>query len=60
MSDDSPLKDHRDIGRALDLFSFHDVAPGAPFWHPNGMIIFRELERYARAVNDETKTRCWW
>ncbi|MBI2039271.1 MAG: threonine--tRNA ligase [Candidatus Niyogibacteria bacterium] len=44
--------DHRDIGRELDLFSFHDVAPGAPFWHPNGMIVFRELERYARKIND--------
>ena len=49
-----PLRDHRDIGRELDLFSFHDVAPGAPFWHPNGMIIFRELERYARKLNDES------
>ncbi|MEK7567067.1 MAG: threonine--tRNA ligase, partial [Patescibacteria group bacterium] len=44
--------DHRDIGQKLDLFSFHDVAPGAPFWHPKGMIIFRELEKYARKVND--------
>ena len=47
--------DHRVIGQKLDLFSFHEVAPGAPFWHPKGMIIFRELERYARAINDREK-----
>ncbi|MEX2052945.1 MAG: threonine--tRNA ligase [Candidatus Paceibacterota bacterium] len=50
----TPLKltDHRDIGQQLDLFSFHEVAPGAPFWHPKGMIIFRELEKIAREIND--------
>lgn len=41
------------MGQQLDLFSFHDVAPGAPFWHHKGMVIFRELERYARTINDE-------
>jgi threonyl-tRNA synthetase len=46
-------KDHRELGRELDLFSFHEIAPGAPFWHHKGMIIFRELERYARTINDE-------
>ena len=46
-------KDHRELGRELDLFSFHEVAPGAPFWHHKGMVIFRELERYARKINDE-------
>ena len=45
--------DHRALGQQLDLFSFHEVAPGAPFWHHKGMIIFRELERYARKINDE-------
>ena len=49
---DEPRRDHRDIGRELDLFSFHDVAPGAPFWHHKGMVIFRELEKYAREIND--------
>lgn len=46
------LKDHREIGQALDLFSFHDIAPGAPFWHPKGMVIFKELERVAREINE--------
>ena len=45
-------RDHRDLGQELDLFSFHEIAPGAPFWHPKGMIIFRELEKYARSLND--------
>src|SRR3989344_4841089 len=45
-------RDHRVIGQNLDLFSFHETAPGAPFWHPKGMAIFRELEKYAREVND--------
>lgn len=45
-------RDHRELGQLLDLFSFQEIAPGAPFWHPNGMIIFRELENLARQIND--------
>ena len=54
MAENSPpkLTDHRDIGRELDLFSFHDVAPGAVFWHGKGMIIWRELEKYLREKLD--------
>ncbi|MBI4121632.1 MAG: threonine--tRNA ligase [Candidatus Ryanbacteria bacterium] len=44
--------DHRVIGQKLDLFSFHEIAPGAPFWHGHGMIIWRELEKYIRKLND--------
>lgn len=44
---------HQELGQKLGLFSFHDVAPGAPFWHAKGMTIFRELEKYARKLNDE-------
>lgn len=47
------MRDHRELGQLLDLFSFHEIAPGAPFWHPNGMIIFRELEKTAREMNDQ-------
>lgn len=43
-------KDHRDIGRDLGLFIFNDVAPGAPFWLPKGMIIFRELEKWLQKL----------
>lgn len=52
-NEETPKTDHRVIGQALDLFSFHDVSPGAPFWHPKGMMIFRTLEEYARKINDE-------
>ncbi|HXH81523.1 MAG TPA: threonine--tRNA ligase [Candidatus Tectomicrobia bacterium] len=45
-------RDHRRLGRELDLFDFYDVAPGAPFWLPNGMILVRELEKFAREQLD--------
>lgn len=51
MEQDKNYLDHRDIGRELDLFSFHEIAPGAPFWHNNGMIIFKELEKAIREIN---------
>jgi threonyl-tRNA synthetase len=41
-----PENDHRIIGHALDLYSFHDAAPGMPFFHNNGMIIINELLRF--------------
>src|SRR3989344_1299241 len=47
------MRDHREIGQALDLFSFQEIAPGAPFWHNNGFIIFKELEKYLREELDE-------
>jgi len=40
------------LGTQLDLYSFHEIAPGAPFWHPKGMIIFRELEKLIREALD--------
>ena len=46
-------RDHRKIGRELDLFSFHEEGPGFPFLHPNGMIIFNELLKYWREVHRE-------
>src|SRR5215467_10660544 len=45
-------RDHRKLGRELDLFDFYDVAPGAPFWLPGGMILMRELEKFARESLD--------
>src|SRR5512144_1584441 len=45
-------RDHRKLGRELDLFDFFDVAPGAPFWLPGGMVVVRELERFARESLD--------
>jgi threonyl-tRNA synthetase len=50
--EEAKKRDHRKLGRELDLFDFYDVAPGAPFWLPNGMILVRELERFARESLD--------
>src|SRR5215813_7091747 len=50
--EEAKKRDHRRLGRELDLFVFHDVAPGAPFWLPAGMVIFRELERFWLEVHD--------
>src|SRR5713101_2905137 len=46
--EEAKKRDHRKLGRELDLFDFYDIAPGAPFWLPNGMILVRELEKFAR------------
>ena len=43
--EEAKRRDHRRIGRELDLFSFHPESPAAPFWHPRGMAMLRELER---------------
>lgn len=46
-------RDHRVLAQQLDLFSQHDISPGAIFWHPKGMIIWKELEKYIRNMNEE-------
>ena len=45
-------RDHRKLGKELNLFSFHDEGPGFPFWHPRGMIIYKEVESYIRKENE--------
>ena len=45
-------RDHRKLGVALDLFSFHDVSPGSAFWHPKGQRIWRTLETAMRELQD--------
>jgi threonyl-tRNA synthetase len=47
------LRDHRRLGRELDLFHFSDVSPGSPFWHPRGMVIWNELTTLWRELNRE-------
>jgi threonyl-tRNA synthetase len=44
------LKDHRQIGQELDLFSFHEYAPGAVFWHHKGYQIYRTIQEYLRTT----------
>lgn len=51
--EEAKRRDHRKLGKELDLFMFHEVSPGAPFWLPNGMIIHRELEKFSRQLHDK-------
>ncbi|MEK7519255.1 MAG: threonine--tRNA ligase [Patescibacteria group bacterium] len=47
-------RDHRKLGEKLDLFSFQEIAPGAAFWHPKGMIIVKELEKWWRKKHEDS------
>jgi threonyl-tRNA synthetase len=42
--EEAKKRDHRRLGVQLDLYSFHDVAPGSAFWHPKGQLLWRTLE----------------
>ena len=44
-------RDHRKLGRELDLFHLSEESPGSPFWHPKGMVIWNELEDLRRREN---------
>jgi threonyl-tRNA synthetase len=44
-------RDHRRIGRQLDLFHLSDHSPGSPFWHPKGMVLWNALEDLRRREN---------
>lgn len=46
-------RDHRKLGKELNLFSFHDEGPGFPFWHPKGMVVYKEVESYIRNENEK-------
>ncbi len=47
------LRDHRKLGRELDLFLFSDLSPGMPFWQPNGMHVWNQLTELWRTLNTE-------
>ncbi|WP_123535137.1 threonine--tRNA ligase [Halosimplex salinum] len=51
--EEAERRDHRRIGREMDLFSIPDHSPGCVHFHPDGMAIRRELEEYIREKNDE-------
>jgi threonyl-tRNA synthetase len=48
MLEEAAKRDHRKLGREMDLFHIQDEAPGMVFWHPNGWTIYRQLEDYMR------------
>lgn len=47
--EEAARRDHRRLGREMDLFHFQPEAPGAVFWHPNGWTLFQTLLAYLRA-----------
>ncbi|NOY35434.1 MAG: threonine--tRNA ligase [bacterium] len=51
MLEEAEKRDHRKLGKELDLFSFHEEGPGFPFWHPKGTILYNELENFIRNEN---------
>ena len=51
--EEAEKRDHRKIGKEMDLFSFHTEAPGMPFFHPNGMIIINEIIDYWREEHNK-------
>ena len=51
MLEEAKKRDHRKLGKELDLFSLHEEGPGFPFFHPNGMIVRNELINYWREVH---------
>ena len=53
MMNTKQLKDHKQLGQELELFFTNDIAPGAPFWLPKGMVIFKELEKYIRELTEK-------
>ena len=50
MLEEAEKRDHRKLGRDLDLFHFQEEGPGLIFWHPKGWAIWQEVEQYMRQV----------
>lgn len=50
MLEEAEKRDHRKIGRQLDLFHLQDEAPGMVFWHPKGWALWQQVEQYLRKV----------
>ncbi|MFN4192593.1 MAG: threonine--tRNA ligase [Tabrizicola sp.] len=48
MLEEAAKRDHRKLGREMELFHLQEEAPGMVFWHPNGWTIYRQLEDYMR------------
>jgi len=50
MLEEAEKRDHRKLGKVLDLFHFQDEAPGLIFWHPKGWTVWQQVEQYMRRV----------
>ncbi len=49
MLEEAEKRDHRRLGKSLDLFHLQDEAPGMVFWHPKGWTLWQQIEQYIRA-----------
>ncbi|SIR01432.1 threonine--tRNA ligase [Pseudacidovorax sp. RU35E] len=52
--EEAEKRDHRKLGKELDLFHIDDVAPGVVFWHPKGWALWQAVEQYMRQVYKDT------
>ena len=51
--EEAKKRDHRKLGKNLSFFMFDSMSPGSPFFLPSGTIIYRELEKFIREINNE-------
>ncbi len=51
--EEAEKRDHRKIGKLLDLFHTQEAAPGMVFWHPKGWALWQQIEQYMRAILDK-------
>ena len=61
MIEEAEKRDHRKLGKQLDLFHMQDEAPGMVFWHPKGWVIWQQVEQYMRRIyqdNGYQEIRC--
>ena len=59
--EEAEKRDHRRIGKSLDLFHYRDFAPGMVFWHPNGVALWNIVEQYMRdiyKISEFQEVRC--
>jgi threonyl-tRNA synthetase len=57
MLEEAEKRDHRKLGRELDLFHIDEHSPGTVFWHPKGWTVWQEVEQYMRRSTATTATR---
>lgn len=55
MMEEAEKRDHRKLGKQLDLFSFHEEGPGFPFFHPKGMLLRKALLEFWHELHDEAE-----
>jgi threonyl-tRNA synthetase len=61
MLEEADKRDHRKLGKSLDLFHMEEAAPGLVFWHPKGWVLWQQVEQYMRRVyrdNGYAEVRC--